>query len=387
MVNTKIKVTILMLLSFIMGSVFSVLFYGCGSSSSNDVASTDVGNPDVATEIAGAAQKGPFLQYTQIFIYELDEYFDQTGTSFQTETLNDMGDFTLPVNLTSPYVLLLAHEGNFYDEISDDITTGMTLSAIADATGNNAININILTTLAKSRVLELIEDGASFEDANEQARFEILDIFDIYDPDATPFEDMDILEHGDSNAMLLAVSVILMQAAHNENSGVLIATFEEIIGDIRDDIQYDGILDNTVIKGLINDARISLHIPQIRNNLENQYPDATIPKFKKYVAGNVHVQWDMNCGMSDVSTVEAKIYTSADDPSDPTFNEEWACELQEGTRENINSGAYESIVISFKDAEGKELFFYKESGFTIPAGQTIDIQTDSVAITNPAYNS
>ena len=84
-----------MFISFLLGSFLSLYLCGCSGSGSGDHASTDVGNPDdLPTAIAGAAQKGPFQQYTQIGVHEMDAQFNQTGIYFSTETHNDMGDFT-----------------------------------------------------------------------------------------------------------------------------------------------------------------------------------------------------------------------------------------------------------------------------------------------------
>lgn len=247
----------------------SIIFYAEDSNTISD------------NKICGYAQKGPYLNGTAVTISELSGDLIPTGKTFSSQIIDNKGTFEIQnVEFLSTFVELKA-DGFYFNEIENKSSSAqLTLYALSDLTDSSNLNVNILTTLEKSRVYYLISNGSSFKDAKQQAQTEILEIFEIQKPGIIFSEYLDISLPGDENAILLAISAILQ--------GYLsVAELSELIANIATDIREDGIL-NSITLGeiLINNARF-LKTSEIKSNLENRYEslglNVTIPDFEKYI--------------------------------------------------------------------------------------------------------
>ncbi len=281
----------------ILGLVFFIII-GCTNTDTivKDVSDggTELGNPDNEIIIAGFAQKGPAGLDTLVDIYFLDDIYIHTDISFSTKT-DDFGRYSFPSTKTDAQYVELFAEGFYYDEIvgSQSSTGPLTLTGLTDRKRTNKINVNVLTTLAKMRLMYLMETGMSFEDANEQTWVEVLKIFKIEVDFFTRFEDMNMLEDGDANGILLAVSALMMQMAHNEAAGDdITAEITAIIVDISNDIKTDGILNDETLLSEIDDAIMAIDVTAVRSNMENEYPFHVIPPFEQYI-----IKWIYDLGV------------------------------------------------------------------------------------------
>jgi len=55
-------------------------------------------------KISGSSQKGPFLNGSSLTVFELDAAYSQTGNSFNTQILDNLGSFEVNnLSLVSPY--------------------------------------------------------------------------------------------------------------------------------------------------------------------------------------------------------------------------------------------------------------------------------------------
>ena len=192
-------------------------------------------------KISGYVQKGPYLNGTSVSIYELKDNLEPTGINFPSQILDNKGTFEISnVDLISQYVLLKA-DGYYFNEIKNESSTGqLTLFALSDITNKTSLNVNVLSTLEKSRVEYLVSNGKSFVEAKEQAQTEILDIFEMNNPNLTASEELDISKPGDDNAILLAISAILQ-------ADMQVAELSELIANISGDIREDGVLDDQTL--------------------------------------------------------------------------------------------------------------------------------------------
>jgi hypothetical protein len=232
-------------------------------------------------KINGYSQKGPFVNGSSITLFELDEELVQTGNSYNTQIIDNLGSFELSgINLETSVVKFKA-DGFYFNEIKNSTSTAsITLYALSDLTDKSIVNVNLLSTLDVSRIEYLVSQGNSFNDSKQQAQEEILNIFAISSTDIAQSEQLDISQDGEDNAILLAISLIL-QGYRTE------AELTQLLGDISTDIRTDGVLNSTSIgSSLINDA-VLLQLAAIRNNIENKYEalgvNATIPNFEFYV--------------------------------------------------------------------------------------------------------
>lgn len=261
-------------INLIMTVILVLMFHSCKKESDSPKTNKDI-------KISGSVQKGPFMNGTNISIFELNSILYQTGKVYSTQIDDNKGSFKINIaDLSSQYVELHAN-GYYYNEVTGDNSSApLTLSALTDLSDSLRININILSTLEKKRVEYLIASGKTFKESKIQAENEILKIFSIKNTGMSSPEYLDITKKGDSNAILLAISVIL-QGYRSE------ADLSELIADLSEDISTDGKIDNASIgSDLINHARILIN-SKIRQNLEKKYSslneEVIIPDFEKYI--------------------------------------------------------------------------------------------------------
>lgn len=232
--------------------------------------------------ISGVVQKGPFLNGSSIEIYELDETLTPTGKSFSTQIMDNSGLFEVnDVSLVSPYIQIKA-TGYYFNEITGKNSDApVILTALTDISAKTSVNVNVLSHLAKSRIEYLVKtEGKTFLEAKSQAEQEVLAIFFITENTITNFEDLNISENGEENAILLAISVIL-QGFRNESD------LSDLLANVITDIRQDGGLNNPALgSAIINDARLC-NLQKIREHLENRYANlviiAEVPNFELYV--------------------------------------------------------------------------------------------------------
>lgn len=238
--------------------------------------------PAKTYSLAGVVQKGPFINGTPVTIRELDGNLVATGRTFSANILDDTGAFALPgVQLVSPYVELSA-DGFFFNEIDGSLSTvRIQLEALADARVASRVNVNLLSHLEKERAKVLASQGLTLAAAKAQAQAEVLGIFGIGKLTGSESETLDIAKDGDANAILLAVSAMVL-GYHTP------AELMQLLSSISTDLRLDGRLDTAATGSeLVNMARL-LNLPAIRANLGKRYADlgvpATIGNFEKYVS-------------------------------------------------------------------------------------------------------
>jgi hypothetical protein len=232
-------------------------------------------------KIEGVSQKGPLLNGSSLTLYELNTLLTQTGNSFNSQILDNLGSFQINnISLSTQYAKLKA-DGFYFNEITNlNSTAPISLYAICDLTNKSTVNINLMSTLEVSRIEYLVGNGMTFAAAKKKAQQEVLKIFSIQKNTIPESETLNISLSGDDNAILLAISLIL-QGYRTE------AQLTQLLGDINTDIRTDGVLNSGNLGSLlINDARL-FNVINIRNNIQNRYASlgiqTIIPNFEKYI--------------------------------------------------------------------------------------------------------
>ena len=245
------------------------------------LSSCEKSNEIQIVNLNGFVQKGPYLNGTAIIISELSSELIPSGKNFSSQIVDNKGTFELNnIELSSNFVELRA-DGFYFNEITNcNSVAPLTLYVLSDITDKTSLNVNVLSSLEKRRVEYLISIDSSFNDAKHQAQTEILKIFEIDNKNMPASESLDIIQTGDDNAILLAVSVILQGQLD-------VSELSELLANISTDIRTDGILDSkTLGTTLINNAK-NINLNQVRSNLENRYEslgiDITVPDFEKYI--------------------------------------------------------------------------------------------------------
>ena len=239
---------------------------------------------DADYSVKGFAQKGPFINGSQLTIIELQADLSQTGKTFISEITDDFGSFQIDLALATPFVESII-DGFFYNEINGGLSGApISLRALVNLSEGTDINVNLLTHLARPRIMTLMAAGSSFSEAKSQAQEEILAIFNIDSTGIEDFQTMDIFKSGESNAALLAISAVLMEAA---SGGAAEAELSSILSTMITDIQGDGVLDSESLKQKIGEASMGLDLAEVRANLEDRQKElgatGEIPDFEDMV--------------------------------------------------------------------------------------------------------
>ena len=278
--------------SIICGS--DTLTYEVGASVSSDVVEM--------LKLQGASQKGPFLQGTKVYAYELENGRSllQTSRSFVGSIQGNDGKFLIPsVSLKSPYILLEAN-GYFLNEVTGKQSTSpISLFALTDLMERQKANVNLLTHLEYYRVRHLVlEEKKNISKAREQAEREIFAAFNINNSKFRSPEDLDIFSSGEDNAALLAISVMLEQ---DMTEGEMTNLLSELSSDFADDGKWNDTVQRVKVASWalhVDTARVKYYdvysrLSDIRDNVEGWNLGDTVPQFETYMS----VFWGVEFGL------------------------------------------------------------------------------------------
>ncbi len=239
----------------------------------------------VAKDIAGLAQKGPFVKDSKVTVQGIDcKTLELTDEIFEGKIKSDKGDFAFDDVTLSSTCALFEVSGIYRNEITGNTTSEsageITLHALTDLKDCKNVNINLLTELEYERVMYLVtEKGKTFADAKDQAEKEVLAAFGIAG-DFDNSEDLTIYESGDGNAALLAVSV-LMQA------GTDVPGLEKRMDGFKDSFAETGKWNDAETKTTIEEWQVAATadgtLETIRKNVERLGYADEVPAFEKYI--------------------------------------------------------------------------------------------------------
>lgn len=231
-------------------------------------------------KLEGVIQKGPFVSGTSVFMYELNTQLSQSGKSFTTTIVNDLGMFEFnTIELMSNYVELISM-GFYFNEVTGQISSSpISLTSLSDIGERTSINVNVLTHLEKRRVEKLLREGKSFLEAKTQSRNEVLSIFSISFIKDITSEDFDISKNSEEGAILLSISLLVQG---NRTVGQV----TELLSKIQNDIFDNGKINDLSINQALYESFRRLDQKKIRQNLNTRAlqlnNSSQIPNFEKY---------------------------------------------------------------------------------------------------------
>lgn len=261
--------------------IFSLILLALFACNKEDEGQINTNSP-IDMKLRGVSQKGPFAIGSNVTIQELNHDYSPNGVSFQVATTDNHGTFLLNTEISTKLVEIIC-TGFYYNEVTGEITnTNLTVRSIAQVTENMTSNINILTTLASKRIIHLMNDNdLTFDAAKKQAEKEVLLIFNIYSESTAEFNEMNILGGKDSDAILLAISVMLQGKGSVSDLSILTSK-------IIQDIEKDGLIDDEVIKDQIIQNAMDISLSDIRKNLIAKYEELDVsldvPDFESIVS-------------------------------------------------------------------------------------------------------
>ena len=196
--------------------------------------------------VAGLTQKGPFAKGSSVTVQGIDcKTLKFTDETFEGSVKNDKGEFVVDNVTLSSTCAVFEVSGYYLNELTGKKSSEkLTLHALTNLKDRKHVNINVLTELEYERVMNLVTaQKMSFDDAKKQAEKEVLAAFSVKvkEGEFALSEDLNILESGNDNAALLAVSVMVQ-------SDLKVAKLAERMNDVATDIAKDGSWDDDKTK-------------------------------------------------------------------------------------------------------------------------------------------
>lgn len=270
----------LAVVSAIMG--MSVLFAACSSNEDDRVSGGVSEDAGFVADVAGVAQKGPFVKGSAVTVRGIDcQTLEFTDQVFEGSVKSDKGDFTIDSVTLDSSCAVIEVTGKYLNEVTGKKTDGeLTLRALTNLKDRESVNVNLLTSLEFERVMRLVkEKNKTLASAKSQAEKEVLAAFDI-EGEVDEFENLNILEAGDGNAALLAVSV-MMQGDVDE------AALAKRLDKFEDSFAESGKWEDSETKKAIAEwtaeASASGKLDTIRMIVEDWGYAGEVPAFEKFV--------------------------------------------------------------------------------------------------------
>lgn len=274
-------------------------FCGLGSASSDESpqgksdAVAAVSPSEAPFSLSGAAQKGPLVFGSRVWVSELDENLGSNGRTFMTQIEDFTGNFSLSAEINTNLVEIVA-TGYYFDEIAGSLSTGpITLNAIADLSIDSTPTVNILTTLQAPRLKSLIRGGMGYTAAQEQSTRELLSVFGIDPGDIENFSALHAMSLNgtqDQDSVLLAATAIVSQVASDRasrSSSNQAAEMSLLLSDTSGDLAGNGSVGQLGTLAEIQAASVAVDLEDVRNNLEGYYRargvSITTPLFEEWV--------------------------------------------------------------------------------------------------------
>ncbi|MBR2271643.1 MAG: hypothetical protein IJ912_04795 [Fibrobacter sp.] len=254
----------------------------CSSNDEKDVAGGVSEDAGFVADVAGVAQKGPFVKGSAVTVRGIDcktlEFTDQV---FEGAIKSDKGDFALDSVALDTSCAVVEVTGKYLNEVTGKKTKGeLTLRALTDLKNRENVNVNLLTNLEYERVMYLVkEKNKTLAKAKTQAESEVLAAFDIKG-EIDEFENLNVFESGDGNAALLAVSVIMQGDADETALAKRLDNFDDSFAESG---EWKDSETKKAIAEWVAEASANGKLDSIRKNIEGlDYADE-IPAFEKYV--------------------------------------------------------------------------------------------------------
>jgi len=247
--------------------VVTAILIGCGGGGSSAPSSSSS-----STGATGVGEKGPFVQNSSVIAYKLEDNGSRSTTKATTTTIDNLGKYKFEnISWSGPTEIVMT--GYYFNENSGQRSTKTaSLSAIVSVTEGEtvSVNINIFTDLEATRIKKLMP-APSFATAKNQAKGEIVDLFDLNLTSGTNLEDLDLTEgssNSQANAELLRVS-----AAVSEDP--------DILNGLREGIKDGNVTNDSEGKSAfvrLGNLAEDVNLTEVANNLENNLSVSNPPE-------------------------------------------------------------------------------------------------------------
>ena len=219
--------------------------------------------------VKGKVEKGPFINGSTINLQPMNAKMASTGSTFSTTITDNAGNFAFnTATLETPYAQLTAN-GYFFNEVTGQLSIGtLSLRALVDLSEQSTVNVNILTHLKYTRILNIVEkDNKTFKEANKQAQEELLRAFGLQEYADTDVSNYSITAGTPEAGALIAISSLILSTRGEAKTTEYLAKLSKEFGDngafsdeTKEIIKEDR---NTIMSGLRG----------IEENIKNRYKE------------------------------------------------------------------------------------------------------------------
>ena len=238
----------------------------------------------ISVSISGSAQKGQFTKGSQLTAFAVNADLVATGESFPGSISDDMGRFSISGECSAPYLELRA-EGYYFNEIKGELSGPLYLEALLEPSADIA-NINVLTTIIRHRVKELLLAGKEYKNAVDAAQSEFLSSINVSFDQSSDFDQLDITKTSEADAFLLALSCMVQV----DNSPAQVNAFLQVLAD---DMKDGSLSDENI--ALLKQKGKQVSVTAVTDNLKQFYQskgvsDVHVPDFGKFLVSNGYAE-------------------------------------------------------------------------------------------------
>ena len=183
--------------------------------------------------VSGKVEKGPFVSGSTINLQPMDSKLTPTGSTFSSSITDNSGNFTFnTTTLETPYAQLTAN-GYYFNENKGALSIGtLSLRAVVDLSELQTVNVNILTHLKYSRIINLVKNaGKSYKEANKQAQQELLSAFGLQQFTESDAASYSITAGTPEAAALIAISSMILAKRSEAQVTEYLAKLSQEFGD------------------------------------------------------------------------------------------------------------------------------------------------------------
>ncbi len=355
---------------FIFSFTIVLLLSGCFDGGSGGV------TVDSVTAANGTGAKGPFVKDSVVKAYKLDDNGSRslTVTPVSTTTINDIGKYKLS-SIPWSGATELEITGKYFNENTGTTSaTVSTLTAIVDVKAGEELtaNINVLTDLAAKRSKVLMLSGSTLDDAKDEAKKSVVELFNITLPTGTNLEDLDLTDGSSTNAEANA-NLLLISAA--------IAKAPDLLDSIKDAIADGNVTNDSAGIQAFSDLAQKIkdvNITEVAQNLKDEL-DVTDPPNTDDTSDE-NSTLDINTYIPVISDI-ATIHKLEDDPAfDVVINIE----------DNDTNPAYNNAQITSVTSSDISIATVSLLGTTLkitPVANAYGLVTISLTVSDGTYQS
>lgn len=263
----------------------AMLLVGAVLSCSSDSGIDEVPFTPQNFNVKGKVEKGPFVSGSTITLQPMDSKMSAVGDLYTATIEDNAGTFSFGSKRFEQRYAAMTANGYFFNETTGSLSNGtLILRSVVDLSDNATVNVNILTHLKYSRIMNLVADGKSFQEANGQAQKELFNAFGLSEYASKDPASFSITSGTDEAAVLIAISsLILIDRSEAEITEYLAKLSKEFAENGCFSISTKATMDT-------DKSKLVSKLADIPNNIISRYADLDMSVGVKPLAQ--YIDWD-----------------------------------------------------------------------------------------------